>query len=193
MAKRISFALVVVLSLTMGVAACSSDDDMGGMDMDETSTTVSASADFNQADVTFAQGMIPHHEQAVEMADLAETRAERGEVKELAAAIKGAQDPEIEQMQGWLDEWDQPTPMGEDHAMGSGMMSKDDMTKLENATGAAFDQVFLTMMTMHHEGAVKMAEAEIQGGKNPEAKALAEQIVTTQQAEIQRMRGLAAG
>jgi uncharacterized protein (DUF305 family) len=193
--KRLVLGLIVLLGLAGVLGACSDDDmdgmDHGGDDSSET-TEAAADADFNSADVEFAQGMIPHHQQAVEMAELAETRAEDPQVIDLAERIKGAQDPEIEQMEGWLDDWGQPAPSdamgGMDH--GGGMMSEDDMTALEDASGAEFDEMFLTMMIEHHEGAITQAEAELEDGKYPEALELAQAIIDAQKAEIEEMQGI---
>ncbi|MET8906531.1 DUF305 domain-containing protein [Micromonospora sp. NPDC004551] len=156
-----------------------------------------ASASFDAADVMFAQMMIPHHQQAVEMSGLAETRAGDPEVKRLAAQIKAAQAPEIATMTGWLAAWGRPVPSasaghgmpGMDHGM-PGMMSGADLAKLAAASGTDFDRQFLTMMIAHHEGAITMAEEEIARGVHPDATALARQIVTTQQGEIDAMRKL---
>ncbi|GAA2912423.1 DUF305 domain-containing protein [Streptosporangium fragile] len=160
------------------------------------SPTRQPGASFDDADVAFAQMMIQHHRQAVEMADLAETRATNPEVGQLAAKIKEAQQPEIDTMAGWLSEWGEPetpspspTPsegMG-DHGM-PGMMAPEDMRKLEAAKGAEFDRMFLQMMIAHHEGAIEMAKTEREQGASPEAKELAKTIETTQQAEVEQMR-----
>lgn len=195
MKKRIVLGLVAFVALAGLLAACGDDDDMGGMDHggDDSSETTEAAApdaDFNDADVEFAQGMIPHHEQAVEMADLADGRAESPEVTDLAERIKAAQDPEIEQMTGWLEEWGQEVPEGMDHGGMDGMMSDDDMTSLEEASGAEFDEMFLTMMIEHHEGAIAMAETELEDGQNADAKELAQTIIDAQQAEIEEMQGI---
>ncbi|MFF3853825.1 DUF305 domain-containing protein [Micromonospora sp. NPDC002575] len=159
------------------------------------------SAAFGDADVMFAQMMIPHHRQAVEMAELAETRAADAEVKRLAAAIKAAQAPEVATMTGWLAGWGRPVlspapghghGMPEmDHAM-PGMMSEADMTKLAGASGVDFDRKFLRTMIAHHEGAITMAREELAEGANPEAKALAQQIAISQQGEIDQMRKILA-
>ena len=157
------------------------------------------SAGQNDADVTFAQQMIPHHQQAIEMAELAETRAESQEVKDLAADIEAAQGPEIETMTSWLESWGEDVPdegmSGMDHGdMSSdemtGMMSEEDMSELKNASGAEFDQMFLTMMIEHHEGAIEMAQTEQADGEFPDATALAEDIETAQTEEIQTMQAL---
>ncbi|MFJ4573792.1 DUF305 domain-containing protein [Streptomyces sp. NPDC088846] len=206
-------AAVAALALTL--VACGSSD---GSDSDGSSTpgtdhgsgSASASATpggaFNDADVKFAQQMIPHHQQAVEMAKLAEGRAADPEVEELAAAIEKAQDPEINTMKGWLTSWGKPLPessssMGDmpgmDHGSdgGSGMpgmMSDKDMSDLEAAKGKDFDKKFAQLMIAHHEGAVTMAEAERKNGGNADAKKLAGAVVTAQTAEIEQMNKIIA-
>ncbi|MEU8195011.1 DUF305 domain-containing protein [Microbispora amethystogenes] len=156
----------------------------------------SPAADHNERDIWFAQMMIPHHRQALEMARLAEGRAAGGKVKELARKIEAAQDPEIRTMTGWLKSWGVEVP-GEDgmpmdhmdHGM-PGMMSGEDMNKLKGLEGAAFDRAFLTMMIQHHEGAVTMAEEEQGAGVYEPARRLAGSIITSQSAEISTMRKL---
>jgi len=151
----------------------------------------------NNADVTFVQGMLPHHEGALAMAQLADGRAQDQRVLDLADRIEAAQEPEIETMTGWLEEWGEPLPAedmgGMDHGSG-GMdmegMSEDDMAMLDSASGAEFDRLFLQMMTEHHRSAVDMAETEIADGSNPDAVGLARDIVDSQTAEIQEMETL---
>ena len=151
---------------------------------------------FNDADVTFAQMMIVHHRQAVDMATLADGRAGEAKVKDLTAKIKAAQDPEIATMTGWLTTWGQPTaaPDGGGHGTGHadmpGMMSDADMAKLKAATGGAFDKQFLTMMIAHHQGAVTMSKEQLRKGSHPETKTLAQKIITDQQSEIAEMSTL---
>lgn len=158
------------------------------------SADATASGSFNDADVTLVTGMIPHHQQAVEMAELAETRAANAEVKTLAAKVKAAQGPEITQMTQMLKTWGKPVPSADAHGGGHdsksmpGMMSDDDMKELKAASGAAFDKMFLDMMVAHHEGAVEMAEEQLQAGADPAVKALADAVVTTQTAEIAEMK-----
>ncbi|GAA4711541.1 DUF305 domain-containing protein [Phytohabitans rumicis] len=147
----------------------------------------SSNATFNDVDVRFAQMMIPHHEQAVQMATLAQTRASDPQVKQLAVQVKAAQDPEITTMTGWLTTWGQSTAAhdsGHDMASMPGMMSDDDMAKLKAATGTAFDRMFVDMMIAHHKGAIQMAQDEQSNGAHPQAKALAATIEKTQTAEI---------
>jgi uncharacterized protein (DUF305 family) len=185
MRKTLTAALLAASLLTL--TACGNDDE------------TDAGANHNDADVTFAQQMIPHHRQAIEMAELAETRASSAEVKNLAADIKGAQDPEIDTMTGWLESWGEDVPGGEmsgmDHGDMSmddmpGMMSEEEMADLEAASGADFDQMFLAMMIEHHEGAIDMAKSEQEDGEYADAIALAEDIEEAQTAEIATMNEL---
>lgn len=180
-------ATLIALTTLVGISACSDSDK--------------ASAEFNNADVTFAQEMIPHHRQATEMAGLAEGRTENAQVLELADKIEAAQEPEIETMTGWLKSWDKEVPSdsggemeGMDHGSSSsdmpGMMSDEDMAALKDASGAAFDKQFLTMMIEHHEGAVEMAKTEISDGKDNDAVDLAKKIQNDQEAEITTMKAL---
>ena len=172
-----------------------------------TPSAAQSATQHNDADVEFAQMMIPHHRDAVAMAELAADRAESGEVKALAEQIEAAQQPEIDQLTGFLNAWGAEVPPpnsmeGMDHgsmpsASGgsgmSGMMTPAQMEQLRNATGAQFDEMFLTMMIEHHRSAISGAQKEIAQGSNPDAKALAEKIVADQTAEITRMQQMQAG
>lgn len=193
------------LALTGGVAAVAlllaacgggddrSDDSMSGMDHGgRTSASAPAAAgasagSFNDADVMFAQMMIPHHEQALEMAGLADGRAADPEIKKLVEDIKKAQDPEIQKMRSWLRSWGRPESMGGGHSMG-GMMSEQDMKDLAAARGKAFDRKFAELMIAHHEGAVSMAKSERTSGADPAAKRVADDVVRTQAAEIAQLK-----
>ncbi|GAA0922101.1 hypothetical protein GCM10009559_05320 [Pseudonocardia zijingensis] len=166
------------------------------------SAQAGVSAEHNEADIRFAQMMIPHHRQAVAMAGMAVERAETPDVKLLAEQIQAAQDPEIEQLSGFLQAWGADVPAeddmsampgmsGMDHSgMGdvSGMMTPEQMNELQSAGGPAFDRMFLEMMIAHHEGAVRDSEREVAEGVNPQAKELAQQIISAQNAEIAQMR-----
>jgi uncharacterized protein (DUF305 family) len=148
---------------------------------------------FNDADIAFAQHMIPHHLQAVEMADLAATRAADPEVRTLATQIKSAQTPEIAMMTGWLAGWGghtfSPTVHGaHGGVVMPGMMEHTDMDQLAAVTGAAFDRLFTRMMITHHLGAIEMAGDEEQRGAAPEAKALAFTIKSAQKEEVGRLQ-----
>jgi uncharacterized protein (DUF305 family) len=156
-----------------------------------------ASGPHNDADVTFVTDMLPHHAQAVEMADMALSRDTNADVKALAAKIKGAQAPEISSMSGWLVGWGKPVPStGGGHDMGGmggggeGMMSGSEMTSLDAASGTEFAKMWLTDMVTHHTGAVAMAKTELATGQNPDAKALATRIISSQSDEITTMTKL---
>ena len=180
--------------------------DMGSMGtaggQGSTTIVIPEGAEFNAIDVYFAQGMIPHHAQAVQMADMALEVSANPDVKALAEQIKAAQSPEIEQMTTWLTDWDQTVPDPNaimednmDHSGGmmmSGMMSAADMTRLGNAAGMDFDRMFLEMMILHHEGAIEMAEQQLAEGKYQPTKDLSQAVITGQQAEIDEMNALIA-
>ncbi|TFD32263.1 DUF305 domain-containing protein [Cryobacterium cryoconiti] len=155
-------------------------------------STASASADFNAADVDFAQMMIPHHEQAVAMSD--DLLAKPGidpRVIALATEIKAAQEPEITQLTDWLGAWGADTGGMSDMNHGTdGMMSEADMMTLGNASGTDADQVFLELMIAHHEGAIAMAQTHIDEGSNTDAQTLSAAIVASQTAEIAVMTDL---
>ena len=178
--------------LILALSACGSGDDSHST-MPGAGTTSSSTADGTttalSGDVEFAQMMIPHHEQAVEMADLALANDTASpEVKALAGQIKAAQDPEIQSMQGWLSQWGASQSSGSmDHGSG-GMMSDDDMSSLMGASGPGFDQLWLTMMIEHHEGAIEMAQDVLDTTSNPEVEQLATAVVQGQEKEITTMK-----
>jgi uncharacterized protein (DUF305 family) len=151
---------------------------------------------FNEADVNFVQMMIPHHEQAVEMAELAESRASDPEVKQIAAQVLAAQEPEITTMTGWLTAWGVPATGGHEMPGMSGtegmpgMASEQEMGQLEAATGVDFDRMFARMMIAHHNGAIQMARDVSTQGMNPEVKALASAIEQSQAAEVTQLEAI---
>jgi uncharacterized protein (DUF305 family) len=161
--KRTTLVGAVALVALVVSAGCSSSDSgtehpAGGST--PASATASSAEAHNDADVTFAQHMIPHHQQAVEMSDM--VLGKQGidpRVTQLATQIKAAQAPEIQRMQGWLSQWGlapMPSMSGHDMPGTSGMMSEQDMTALKNAQGVDASKLFLTQMIAHHEGAITM-------------------------------------
>ncbi|WP_424935221.1 MULTISPECIES: DUF305 domain-containing protein [Bacteria] len=160
----------------------------GGMAPATSSTGVSA------ADAMFVTMMIPHHQQAIEMADLVLGKdGLDARVADLAREVKAAQQPEIDRMRGWLADGgasEQAGMAGMDH--GAGMMSASDMGALRDATGAEAGRLFLEQMIVHHEGAVAMAEEALAGALTPEVRALAQQVIDDQTAEIAEMKGMLA-
>ncbi|MEW1775246.1 DUF305 domain-containing protein [Streptomyces sp. NPDC086777] len=191
--------VLVALTATAALAltACGSGSDGAGTAHASHSAAAGASASadaHNAQDVSFAQSMIPHHQQALEMAGLAVDRGSSAQVRGLAARIEKAQDPEIRTMTGWLKAWGEDVPMaGMDHSGHTGMtgmMSDKDMTMLKQAKGTDFDSMFLTMMVDHHRGAVEMAETEQSKGAYGPATSMADAVVTAQSAEIKEMNKL---
>ncbi|MEV4471259.1 DUF305 domain-containing protein [Nonomuraea sp. NPDC049504] len=152
-----------------------------------TATNGQPSPAFNDADVMFAQMMILHHQEAIEMANLAATRSSDSEIKTLASKIEKEQEEEIQTMKGWLSEWGKPEPTpGMGHGMPGGMPDED-MRKLEAAKGKEFDRLFAEQMITHHKGAIEMARTEEADGADPQAKELAKTIIATQQEEVKQL------
>jgi uncharacterized protein (DUF305 family) len=202
----------LTLGVTLGLAGCGNNDagSMSGMDhgsasphmsqmpstsASEASPTSSTAAQFNDTDVMFVQGMLPHHQQAVEMSDmLLKKSAVSAETTALAKQIQAAQGPEITTMQGWLKAWGKSADGGMDHdmggEMGGGMATEAEMKKFDQATGANAEKMFLEMMTKHHQGAIMMAQMEVKKGMNPDTIAMAKEIASSQQAEIDTMKKL---
>ncbi|MFW0783120.1 DUF305 domain-containing protein [Gordonia sp. CPCC 206044] len=182
---------------TSGTSAPASGSSMPGMSHHSQMAEPSKTASHNDADVMFNQMMIPHHQQAIEMADLIDGRTTNPAVVDLAARIKAAQQPEIDEMTARLAAWNVDTSGGQDdsgsdhggHDM-SGMMSADEMAALTAAQGAEFDRLWLTGMIAHHQGAVTMADAELADGIDPASTDLATRVKQTQQAEIDEMNRL---
>ncbi|MET4619171.1 uncharacterized protein (DUF305 family) [Arthrobacter sp. 2762] len=191
------------VAAALALAGCASGGSspsgtsMPGMDHGGSSSTAAASdnnaaSDHNTADVMFAQMMIPHHAQAVEMSEMILKKQDiPAEVTSLATRIRGAQGPEIEKMTGWLTGWGEAAQMPSGHSM-DGMMGADDMSKLEAAKGLEAAKLFLAQMITHHEGAVTIAKTESKDGKSPQAIQLSKDIVSNQEAEIQEMKKLLA-
>jgi uncharacterized protein (DUF305 family) len=187
----------LLAALVLVAAACGGDSGPTGDGAATPTTASESSRSLNDADVVFAQGMIPHHEQAVAMAELALDPAVGAseEVRALAARIKDAQDPEIELMTGWLQGGGHPLTMDTSggHSMESmdGMMSVEEMDMLEGARGREFDERWAEMMIRHHEGAIAMAETVKAEGSDRGVAELADAIISAQQAEIDQMRRFA--
>lgn len=222
--KRYGYWLAGLAASVLMLSACSStaNDTQGSPTTTSAASSASPSAAgdagaHNDADTMFAQGMTPHHQQAIEMSDM--LLGKQGidpRVVSLANEIKNAQGPEIARMQGWLQEWGvsaTPAPnttgtpshtmpghdmsgggdMGDMPGMGGGghgMMSEADMAALQNAQGAEASRLFLTQMIAHHQGAIMMAQQEIDNGQFPAAVDMARNIVSSQQTEITTMQGM---
>ena len=145
------------------------------------------SSTFSPADIEFAQGMIPHHQQAIVMAKIALKKSHDARIISLAKAIRDAQGPEVLIMKKWLSEA-KVSSMGMSMMM-DGMLSTRELNALKSASGANFDKLFLRGMIQHHQGAIRMAE-KVSASSNPEVKRLSQNIIAAQRNEIIKMRVL---
>lgn len=164
------------------------EDDMDGMDM----SSSKPAAGFNDGDVMFVQMMLPHHEEALQMAKWAQTNASNTEVKDLAMKIQMEGQPQIGKLKGWLTAWDQP-PLAEDDPMMTsmpGMMSAAEMAKMKKMKDAMFDRMFVRMMIAHHQGALKVTQDEIAEGGNSKVKTMAKTIQASMRTELAQMKQL---
>ncbi|MFC4787368.1 DUF305 domain-containing protein [Nocardioides sp. MAHUQ-72] len=197
-------AVALAAILATALAGCGNDGADGEAQPAATSTAANGDV-YADADVTFATQMIPHHAQAVQMVEMTRGRPLDPEVEELAAGIRDAQVPEVEQMSDWLTSWGEEVPATSlDHAnadshsmhgMGDadempGMMSAEEMDDLASASDSEFQDMWLEMMIDHHEGAIEMARAEQEDGRFPDAVRLAKSIESSQAAEIDTMQEL---
>lgn len=204
---RRTIAAILVIALTPALAACS-DDAPTTTTPDE--HTAANGDTYNDADTAFATEMIPHHADALVMVDMTQGRDLSPEFARLTEDIRAAQAPEIEQMADWLTAWGEEVPetsrdhvnshMGpdeegsDDDGMGMGMgMDADDLSMLGGTRGDAFEDMWLTMMIDHHEGAIEMAEEEQEAGLFPDALALAASIEASQTTEIELMEEMLDG
>lgn len=209
--RRGLLALGAVVVLGAGVlAGCGSDSssDQGGMsgmgnDTSMSSSTTTKTAMANQTDTAFVRQMVPHHQMAVQMANMAKQGGVHAEIKSLADDIVAAQNAEIAQMQSIAEKLDvKPGKATNGMQMHSGEMSADAKTmglsmddmgmsmNMQDLVGATpFDKMFIDMMITHHQGAIRMAQAELASGVSPELRKLATAIVAAQTGEIEKMNG----
>lgn len=206
MIRKPKLVTAVAAAALLALSACTNDSDdttaeattsvISSAVESTTTATSSAAAEHSEADVMFAQMMMPHHQQAIEMSDI--ILAKDGipeDVTTLAEDIKNAQGPEIQQLTEWLDQWGEPTEPqgghgGHNMAEMDGMLSADELQQLSDAEGTDAARLFLEQMIAHHEGAITMAEDEVENGSFQPAVDLAQTIIDTQQQEIDTMRDL---
>ena len=186
-----SLGLGLVMSLTFAGCGGSSVSDVADKAVDAAKDAVG----FNDSDLNFTQMMIPHHEQAIEMADIAldPLVGASDSVKAIATRIKNAQDSEVTKMKAFLTSWkERLTGDSSDHHSDqmSGMLSAEDIKKLSSLRGAEFDREWMTGMIEHHEGAIEMAKDVLKDGKDSAVKALANLVATVQDSEILEMKKL---
>lgn len=190
---------LVVLGAVFPTAACGGGDEHAEHPSAAATTTEESGPPHNSADVTFAQAMIPHHQQALALAALVPDRSTNPEIVKIAAGIAAQQEPEMTAMRAMMIQW-QVEPAGTPHhggAAGSanqdGMVDDATMAKLKTLKGAQFDTLWLQSMISHHQGAVAMAKVEIADGESKDMKVMANNIVITQEAEIGELKQILEG
>lgn len=196
-------AALTIAALTLSACTDSTEDTSAapttaaGATTSVTDTATSGrDEEHSETDVMFAQMMLPHHQQAIEMSEI--ILAKDGipaDVTTLAEEIKAAQGPEIAQLTDWLEQWGEPIEPqgghgGHDMSTMEGMLSDDEIQQLSQAQGVDAARMFLEQMIAHHRGAIAMAEDEVEGGRYRPAVELAQTIIDTQQQEIDTMRDL---
>jgi uncharacterized protein (DUF305 family) len=187
---------VIAVAVSLGSVACGSTSTSTGADLsDPNASTIPAEAPFNSADLEFVRGMLPHHEQAITMADAVIAKSSYLLVVEFGTTIRATQSSEVEQLRGWLVNWNEPES---DPSMSGSMdmpgMNKEsfdaDMARLGKTAHREYARLWLDLMIEHHRGALAMARTEVDSGKNPDVIALAQTILATQQQEIDAMTAL---
>lgn len=196
--RRMAAALAA-LTVALFVSSCSSPASDGRTDHPRSDEPVITGqpAGYNADDVAFATNMVLHHQQAIELSALVPDRSTNPQLIALAQQISAAQQPEINVMKVFLVQWNENPDTNSGHAghgnAMQGMVDEATMSKLKSLNGAEFDKLWLDSMISHHQGAIEMAKAEIANGDNADAKSLAQDIVTTQEAEIGQMKQMLGG
>ena len=182
--RAITTIFIAILALSL--SACASTGTKGSMH-DHSSQ---AAGDLSSDDIMFLQMMIPHHQQAIDISDLALTKSSDSELLALAKNIRDEQAAEIVKMKAWLDKAGEDLDPG--HSMGhdmGGMLNDSELAALEAATGKSFDLLWLKGMTGHHDGAIDMATM-IEDAKNAEIKSFGQAIVSAQSAQNKQMAAM---
>jgi uncharacterized protein (DUF305 family) len=181
--------------ISLLLTACGGGDDGASADTGSPAgDATTAAATFNDADVMFAQQMITHHQQVVDMAELAEKNAKSPELKTLATDMKTGDAAVVQQLTTMLTTWGKPTTMESmDHGSMPGMTSEKDMQMLESMKGTEFDRMFIQMMIAHHNGSMQMTMEQKSNGSNAEAKTLADEMHTTQTTQVAQLEKVLDG
>ena len=184
--------IILVLVGVIIAMSATSKDHHGFFGMDHSSMMGSDqknnSGDLTGADIMFLQMMIPHHQQAVDISNLALTKSKYVELLALATAIRDGQADEIVLMKKWLKEAGAGLEMSHsmDGQMG-GMLDEAELAELKSATGSEFDRLWLLGMTGHHDGALHMTQM-IEDATNSTIKKFGQEIVALQSAQIEQMK-----
>ena len=193
----------VLIAVTVLLVGCSGGNHRDAEGTAEVAATAATDREaYNNADVTFAQGLVPHQHGTLALVQLAPGRAGDPRVVQLATRVEAAQQSQVDAMIQWLQEWGEPLPeeaelgdhgpvdLSDERAMGG--VSDQELAAASATTGAQFDRQFLTLMLEQHRTAVDMAQAEMAAGSYPEAVALAREMEQTQTVEIDEMESLLA-
>ncbi|MGO4444256.1 DUF305 domain-containing protein [Mycobacterium sp. 2YAF39] len=199
-------AVLIALCAALFLTACSGSDEKTDATKTDDAASTAAPPGFNAQDHEFATMMIPHHQQAIELAGMVSDRSTDPDLIALAAKISAEQDPEIKALRVFLVQWDENpddnTSQGGDdgghggdggHGAMAGMVDEATMAKLQTLNGAEFETLWLQSMISHHQGAIDMAEAEVANGQNIDIKRMAQTMIDTQQAEITQMNQMLEG
>jgi uncharacterized protein (DUF305 family) len=192
-------AVLAAFAAALAVSSCShsTSNSQPAPSTTDTPVITGQPAGFNADDVAFANNMIPHHQQAIDLAALVPDRSTNPDLVALAQKISGEQKPEIDVMKVFLVQWNENPDTNSGHeghgSTMTGMVDAATMAKLQSLSGTEFDTLWLQSMINHHQGAIDMAKAEIANGANVDAKDLAKNIVTAQQAEIDQMKQMLGG
>jgi uncharacterized protein (DUF305 family) len=191
--------LLIAVAAAVFLSSCSNSTSDSHADHAKTDEPVITGqpAGYDADDVAFATNMIPHHQQAVDLSALVPDRSTNAQLVALARQISAAQQPEINVMKVFLVQWNENPDTNSGHsghgATMQGMVDPTTMARLQSLNGADFDKLWLESMISHHQGAIEMAKAEIANGDNVDAKDLAKNVVTTQEAEIGQMKQMLGG
>lgn len=177
--------IATIAVATLALAGCGSTDMPAAQNQ-----PAASSNDHNDADVQFSENMIPHHQQTIEIADLATKQGASEQVKVVAAEILSPEERDIQTMSGWLRSWNVASPSDMSGMDMPGMVSTADMKALQSASGSAFDKKFLAMVAQHLQNGVDMAKKVVADGKHEGTKALANKIVTEQTEQIKKVQAL---
>lgn len=178
--RRSSLIAATLVAVSVGLGACGSDDEKEG-------SAAPASKAFNQTDAAFAANMAPHHKEGIELGKLAVEKGVNPQVKSIGQDIVDAQSREEETLKGFLATFGDVEPAMAAPIEERGMA---EMAELEQASGAAFDKLWLDVIGGHHASAIQMADIEKAGGRFPQAKQLAESIISTQTRELAQFNKL---
>ena len=151
----------------------------------------SSNANYTGADIMFLQMMIPHHQQAIDISNLAMKSSQDAELIELAKIIARDQAAEIKQMKAWLTDAGASEDMGHSMDGMGGMLSDDELAALSAATGKEFDVLWLKGMTEHHDGAIHMTQM-IEDAQNADIKAFGTKVIKDQSEQIDQMKKMLA-